>query len=134
MTTFEEPIRTYGEQRTELEKEIDARALVRVKKGLAWLEQTHGPGWEDKIDLSSFDLSSGSACVLGQVYADKVEVCDCGCGNFIGDGYMWAKEKWFPGNAVPGPEAEYGFNYDSEQECEDLESAWFYVLEPRISR
>lgn len=66
---------TYEEQRTEQEKRIDADVLARVKRGLAWLEETHGPGWEDKIDLATLDLRDGNVCVLGQVYGAEAAAC-----------------------------------------------------------
>lgn len=39
---------TYEQGRTETERQIDAVILERVRRGLKWLEETHGPGWEDK--------------------------------------------------------------------------------------
>jgi hypothetical protein len=37
--------------------------------GAAWLDEHH-PGWAERINLDTFDLRSGSMCVLGQLFGD----------------------------------------------------------------
>lgn len=64
---------TPGELRTDEEKETDAVVLARVKRGIALLEAKHGPGWVDHIDADTLMMSSGSRCVLGQLYDAVVE-------------------------------------------------------------
>lgn len=58
------------DMRSEEQKQIDKIILNRVKAGIKLLQAKHGDGWVDKIDLRKLNLSSGSCCVLGQVYGD----------------------------------------------------------------
>lgn len=121
---------TYGEERTELEKKIDASVLERVQRGLAWLEEHHGPGWEDKIDMSIFDLGDLNNCVLGQVYADKADAEHQ-------TGYEYAY-KLVPGPpATPGLNAaDHGFAFTLHDFPNDgktvLQETWEHVLAPRV--
>jgi hypothetical protein len=39
----------------------------RVAAGAAWLDE-HRPGWVDRINLDTLDLSDTCKCVLGQEY------------------------------------------------------------------
>ena len=43
--------------------------MKTVERGAELLDKVQ-PGWEDKIDLDELDLSSCSACILGQLYMD----------------------------------------------------------------
>jgi hypothetical protein len=43
-----------------------------VKKGVALLDD-QAPGWRDKIDVDSFDITSQHRCVLGQVYGEYTD-------------------------------------------------------------
>ena len=45
---------------------------VRVSRGIAWLDAEQ-PGWERSIDLTELDVSSCTACVLGQVFAREAD-------------------------------------------------------------
>jgi len=123
---------TYEQERTDLQREIDAEILKRVKRGLKWLEEKHGPGWEDKIDLTELDLASSSQCVLGQVFDDRGMIyCGCGCGDTIHDGYSWALATYRIKRAD-----KYGFDLADDEGGDDwgrLQRAWEYVLEPRVS-
>lgn len=49
-------------------KPLSARA--RVRAGAALLDKEE-PGWADKINLSTFDITDTMHCVLGQVYNDR---------------------------------------------------------------
>lgn len=114
---------TYEEQRTEQEKRIDADVLARVKRGLAWLEETHGPGWEDKIDLATLDLGDGSRCLLGQVYAGSCEEGE--------NGYSVACRSQL---SEYGDRESRGFTcHDWEENGPALQEAWEFVLRPRIT-
>lgn len=129
---------TYEQERTQREIEIDAAVLARVKKGLEWLEETHGPGWEDKIDLKTLDLSKGERCVLGQVYEIEADLFE------HTDGYWYAREALMKGSDVVINEtdpygdigaAHLGFNtYEEDDLYDPLQKAWEYVLEPRVGR
>ena len=46
-----------------------ARLRRRVRKGAALLDR-ECPGWEKKIDMSNLQMSSGSRCILGQVFVN----------------------------------------------------------------
>lgn len=41
---------------------------VRVKQGMAVLDEKHGPEWVYQIDLETLEMSSTCMCVLGQMY------------------------------------------------------------------
>ncbi len=120
---------TYEEQRTEQEKAIDAEVLGRVKRGLAWLEETHGPGWEDKIDLATLNLRDGSACVLGQVYAGQGEPDE--------NGFTYGLELLYENDALAFDEAfaiEQAFNdCEGSDNWDALQAAWEHVLLPRVT-
>ncbi len=111
---------TYEEARTEVEKEIDAKVLARVKNGIALLEREHGPDWVSNIDLDTFDIADAGACVLGQVYGDYHDAC----------------ERLFDDDCDPQPPREHGFCATRIRTADDwaaLQEAWEHVLTPRVS-
>lgn len=57
-------------ERSEPQKTMDSVVLARVKQGIALLQEQYGDEWVEKINLRSLCLSSGSSCVLGQLYGD----------------------------------------------------------------
>lgn len=61
---------TFGEDRSATEVLVDAIVLHRVKRGIALLEEEHGPDWASKIDLNELRLCEAECCVLGQLYED----------------------------------------------------------------
>jgi hypothetical protein len=102
--------------RTRAQQIVDEQLKEDVLAGLAVLKEQYGDGWVEKIDCKTLDLTSGSACVLGQV-----------CGDF-GEGVVaihghpdddWAKEHGF-----------FARNEDDEDNdtWSELDSAWHYVL------
>jgi hypothetical protein len=116
---------TYGEMRTEIEKRIDAEVLARVKKGLAWLEETHGPGWEDKIDMEIFDISKSTQCVLGQVFREESQAA-------VGRGSM--NGFYYGADLMQRDPAQLGFDIQDSEDDDDwdaLQDAWEYVIEER---
>ena len=38
----------------------------RIERGAAWLDEHH-PGWRDKVNVDTLDLSDCTMCVLGQL-------------------------------------------------------------------
>lgn len=40
-----------------------------IKKGIEFLNRIN-PGWVDKIDLDTLDMSSSNKCIIGQLYGD----------------------------------------------------------------
>lgn len=61
---------TYGEMRTNAEKIADEEIKDRILAGIDVLNEKFGPDWVDHVDVTTLDLSSPNACVLGQVYKD----------------------------------------------------------------
>lgn len=45
----------------------DKAVEARVARGAALLDEKH-PGWDRLIDLETLDMTSGTRCVLGQLY------------------------------------------------------------------
>lgn len=111
---------TYEEQRTEQEKAIDADVLARVKRGFAWLEETHGMGWEDKIDMATLNLADGSQCVLGQVYGTENEM-----------GYFKVRDI-HPEMGDWDLRRDLGFT--TKEDWEALQEAWEFVLRPCVTK
>lgn len=109
-------------ERTEQQKKIDELVLERVKRGVEWLEEKHGPDWVDHIDLKTLDLANGDACILGQVFSGKASLRDW-------DGYGYARRTFF----IPEgkDDADYGFD-DNDGDYDSLQAAWEYVLIPLV--
>lgn len=110
---------TYGQERSLAEKEIDATILARVQRGLKWLEQTWGPGWEEKIDLETLNLVGVETCVIGQLYGSYVDAINYG--------------------VLSNCEAcALGFTLDTLEswrtQGKQLQVAWEDALRPRVTR
>lgn len=118
---------TYEQERTKEQRAYDDIVLENVKRGLAWLEKTHGPGWEDKIDLETLDISLGSYCVCGQVFRAQ--------GESINDsGFSWVLDNY---PEISENVAKHGFGTnasgDSQGSMRALKACWKDVLTPRVS-
>jgi hypothetical protein len=100
---------TFGELRSRAEQIQDEKIKERVIKGIALLTEEYGENWPDKIDTTYMTLSSGSSCVLGQVYGDyHVGLVRLG---------------------IEGEGSSYGFDTGSEGESYgELNDAWRKVL------
>lgn len=113
------------QERTEEQKLYDAEVLARVKRGLEFLERTHGPGWEDKIDMEKFDLTEGDACVLGQVFGTRDH-----------EGFHWATNQYRDELGAWG--SDHGFSTTIKEDVTEddpwsaLQQCWEDVLTPRI--
>ena len=44
-------------------------AQERVETGASYLD-THNPGWDNRIEVSSLDIQHANRCVLGQLYGN----------------------------------------------------------------
>ena len=62
-------VTSYATERSAAEVAADAACLERVKKGIAWLQQTWGDDWVEHIDMEKLSHASASCCILGQLYA-----------------------------------------------------------------
>lgn len=123
---------TYDEMRTPQQRDYDELVMERVKAGIALLEREHGPDWVDKIDLKSLDLKEGSACVLGQVYADAASELDED-GYAWGNGYEYATLSGKVEGLCDENDADFGF-YTDDDEWEPLQRAWEAALTPLVKR
>lgn len=64
---------TMIDERTEMQKKLDAIFLRYVKNGVRLLEEKYGPDWvelgEERWKQEGLDLTTGSHCVLGAMAA-----------------------------------------------------------------
>ena len=51
-----------------MDVEVQEEVNVRVRNGARWLDENF-PGWVDRIDLETLNLSNGESCICGQVFA-----------------------------------------------------------------
>lgn len=121
LTIEEQRVLTFEEQRTPAEKTYDRTVKESVQRGLALLEERHGPDWVDYIDLGSLELSCGARCVLGQVYGDFEHGLD-EIGVVDGDSGFYG---FIPPNGIVP---------DCVSRWELLQEEWERVLKPRVSR
>ena len=63
-------------------------AAERVARGARWLDENF-PGWEERIDPSTLELSDGQRCICGQVFARTARM------NGKQDGFMYAYHDLF---------------------------------------
>lgn len=68
-----------------LDRKLQKMARKRVRRGVKLLNKRYGPNWPEHIRLSGLDLSSGNACVLGQLAPQLVRVLG-------GEGEQWTVE------------------------------------------
>lgn len=96
---------------------METDVATRVAKGVALLDE-QAPGWLERINLLSLEISSSDLCVLGQVYGNFHDGCDALglCAEFDAD-------------------AVYGFNCSADAETDDqledfriLNKEWRRVL------
>lgn len=113
---------TYGDQRSDAQKAHDQEVKDRVERGIQLLYAKHGPDWVEKIDLDELQLSSGSACVLGQIYADEASGYE--------DGYDYASSAVFDDLNM----SDFGFTIAGkiyrDDDWEQLQEAWEEALRP----
>ena len=92
---------------------------ARVERGAALLDAEQ-PGWASRIDVPTLDMSSGYACVLGQVYEP----------GSLGSGYgTGIQALGIIGNALGT--VSHGFNYDSAGDDTRLLPLWREAIEAR---
>lgn len=48
---------------------IDEDMKLCVKRGAHWMDENH-PGWAEKIDFNTLDMSSCALCIIGQAVQD----------------------------------------------------------------
>lgn len=121
------PTITHEQERSAPQKKYDEKVLERVLRSLKWLEETHGPGWEDKIDLATLDLSDGAHCVLGQIYREEAKREDPDA-----NGFGYAMDHLSIGSDSC---AARGFIRDWSNGIlyENLTACWKDVLTPKIN-
>jgi hypothetical protein len=96
----------------------------RVAAGTAFLDE-HSPGWADRIDLVTFDLSSPCRCVLGQVYAEAASAYEGDDDDLVLDGFDYGVE------ILDVDSAGMGFDVIRGSEYGPLEDEWKRVITER---
>jgi hypothetical protein len=92
----------------------------RVAAGAAYLDERE-PGWWQRVDIRTFDITSPCKCILGQVYRAAVRVV-AGAGGFdYADGYLGVDIEHLGFDVRPGGEIRYP----------ELEAEWKRVIEQR---
>lgn len=112
---------TYADRRTRKQKDEDEYVLECVKRGIALLQEEHGPGWVEKINLNTLRLNNASQCVLGQVYAREASTRDGMDGYDVGTEVLGLREEDIEEDE--GPEY-YGFDITYGSTYTDLDEAW----------
>lgn len=73
---------------------LDEQIKQRVLLGMDFLRRTYGEDWVDHITLETLDLTSASACVLGQVHPAYYN-CE-----HEDDGYKWSNSGYDEATAM----------------------------------
>lgn len=98
-------------------------AQERVALGAAWLDETEGPEWVDRINLDDLKMTDACGCICGQTFRAEAEAA----GNDLPFqmGYWYAHEHRFP--AVVDKflwATEHGFHGRSVHDFAVLRRAW----------
>ena len=109
---------TYGEQRTMIEKKIDAELKARVERGLALLRETHGPNFADHINLKTLELEHDSVCVLGQLYGN----------------YSYGVNELFDGSLQESVKHGFDLAPGDDANFSQLDVIWQEALTPQVTR
>ena len=87
-----------------------------IRTGVAMLD-AHRPGWEDQVNLDVLDLSSGSHCVIAQVFApERAASGTRTCCDFH---YGWRLLGMSDGDVY-----DLGFGVDSTHNLHQLNKGW----------
>lgn len=102
------------------QKVFSDAAVEAVSRGVAWLDENVGIGWEDRIDLDSLAISSCRTCVLGQLFGTK---------SLRGlSGFLWACDH-FP--EISENMHAYGFAQVSTVSFRELTACWKNAIQMR---
>ncbi len=123
-----ESARARTDTRSPLQVAYDLEILNRVLLGIEDLKREHGDGWVDLIDLDTLQLSMGSSCVLGQVYAEEAQ----GTGY---DGFGIGRERMGlhvrADDAVDDLGAQHGFDFQygdtAKAQAAGYDDPWFVL-------
>lgn len=115
----------------------------RVQAGVDWLD-INAPGWVDKVEVISFNIRNTCQCVLGQVFASKVNESQ---GIYDGFGYVttgrekvlsWEESENLGFDQPEPPMKAYmtdedweQFDIQNEQNWVDLQKEWERVITER---
>lgn len=104
--------------------------MSRVALGAAWLDETEGPEWVERIDLDELSMGDSRACICGQVFAKAAG--ERGAGYWVV--FDRLNKAYVEGNAT-NPEmwmANHGFYGWSVADEDGLRRAWSdLILERR---
>ena len=126
--------RLYSEVQKEIVIDENASTLTaqeRAQQGAAWLDQDR-PGWEELVDLGTLNLSLGTQCPLGQVYADQVRpMC-----LYHREGYLVGLTRLRSTRSpidsdITDTAYRYGFIGFTSQDRLRLKGAWVKAIEDR---
>jgi len=92
-----------------------------VKRGVRLLDRKV-PDWREEIVTGELDMASGQACILGQVFMDKI------------NGFRTGYEAGVDVLGLEGEDSQYGFNYpinmpQNYQHFVDAEAVWSALAE-----
>lgn len=103
-----------------------ATTRARVRRGVALLDADM-PGWRDRIDLTTLEITDPCHCVIGQVYGVGEQMSPA---SFFRRSFS-AEIKRLTGDVREG--YKYGFDVnDSDYECGDmqrLQTTWTRELQ-----
>jgi hypothetical protein len=119
---------SFGDQRSERMKEIDAMVKQRVMAGMRLLQAEYGEDWVDRINLDELDLHNVNTCVLGQVYG--VEGMDEESGYLRGRkklGFLKLEDEGVSRHGFYVSSEDYKINYDDPYCSRDDEFAWMVL-------
>lgn len=104
---------------------MNAKAKAAVSKGAKLLDRKKR-GWALKICVPDLDLGSVNKCILGYVYADKVE-------QEYGDGYGIGKAHLFDDDWKGIQSGKHGFN-NRMGAYSTLRKFWIVEIGKRLAR
>lgn len=99
--------------------EVTEAADEAVCKGITWLDQNGPSNWRELINLNTLDIDSPSACILGQVFKDKVrDPADPYSNSWTMEflsGYDYAVITFLKGHFSDSITGPLGFSEDSDE-------------------
>lgn len=106
---------------------ISEDAKMAVKRGIYWLDENH-PGWAQRIDLGTLEMSECQDCVIGQAIGDYGENIVKASGVEYPASARWSIEHGFESPVVfamnDGLEVNYGYR--------ELDILWSEEVQKRL--
>ncbi|HEX7277873.1 MAG TPA: hypothetical protein VF244_10905 [Acidimicrobiales bacterium] len=99
---------------------VTTDTIRRVQEGADWLD-VYAPGWLDLVDLARLAMDDCTACILGQVFANRV--------TFDSEGH--SETGYDAGYRLGADMYALGFNDPTPAGLEDLHEAWAALITER---